>query len=105
VLEAWRLAGVVWDGAGAHQGRQLAQLPTQRIRLPPYSPELNPAERVFEEVRRHVEGRIYETLGAKQERVEEYLKELAADPERVRRLCGWSWVQEALEQLPSHTPA
>jgi hypothetical protein len=51
-----------------------------------------------------VEGRIYETLDAKQEVVEEYLRELA-DPERVQRLCGWSWVREALEQLPSQTPA
>jgi transposase len=30
--------------------------------LPSYSPELNPAERIFEEVRRRVEGKIYESL-------------------------------------------
>ena len=29
------------------------------ITLPAYSPELNPAERVFEEVRRWVEARVY----------------------------------------------
>ncbi len=59
VLEEWRLDGVVWDGAGAHRGKRLRDLPTRRIFLPPYAPELNPAERVFEEIRR-VEGRVYE---------------------------------------------
>jgi transposase len=101
VLEAWNLAGVVWDGAGAHKGKQLADLQTQRVPLPPYSPELNPAERVFEEVRREVEGRVYGSLRDKQQVAEEYLRELAAAPEKVRQLCGWSWVREALEQLPS----
>jgi transposase len=101
VLEAWGLAGVVWDGAGAHRGKQLADLKTQRVPLPPYAPELNPAERVFEEVRRHGEGRVYQSLREKQEVVEEYLRALAANPETVRQLSGWSWLREALEQLPS----
>ncbi len=47
---------MVWDGAGAHRGKSLGELPTRRIALPPYSPELNPVERIFEEVRREVEG-------------------------------------------------
>jgi hypothetical protein len=100
VLERWRLAGLVWDGAGAHRGKRLNDLETKRVRLPPYSPELNPAERVFEEVRRHAEGRVYDDLTAKQQAAERYLRALAADPDRVRRLCGWEWVQEALDQLP-----
>ena len=98
-LEEWRLAGVVWDGAGAHRGRRLADLTTKRVRLPPYAPELNPAERVFEEVRRHVEGRVYEGLAAKRQAAEEYLGKLAADPAQVRQLCGWHWLREALQQL------
>ena len=36
----------------------------------PYSPELNPAERVFAEVRRWVEGRRYERIEAKKAAVE-----------------------------------
>ncbi len=56
VLAAWELGCLVWDGAGAHRGKSLGELPTRRIALPPYSPELNPVERIFEEVRREVEG-------------------------------------------------
>ena len=96
-VREWGLGCVVWDGAPAHRAKAMGELPTKRVPLPPYSPELNPAERVFEEVRRHVEGRVYESLRAKREAAEEYLKPLAADPELVRRLCGWAWIREALD--------
>jgi hypothetical protein len=33
--------------------------------------------------------------------VEAILAELAADPARVRRLVGWSWITDALAQLPT----
>lgn len=101
VLEEWQPDVIVWDGAGPHRGKQLGELGTVRIFLPPYSPELNPAERVLEEIRRRVEGRVYDSLDAKQVEVEEYLQELAADPERVKRLCGWEWILDAFEQLPT----
>jgi hypothetical protein len=104
VVAAWGLAGIVWDGAGAHRGKTLRELPTVRLFLPPASPELNPAERVFEEIRRRVEGRIYPDLAAKQAVVEGYLQELAADPARISRLCGWDWVIAAFATLPAERP-
>ena len=101
VLGDWGLDAVVWDGAGAHRGKQLREVPTQRLFLPPYSPELDPAERVFAEIRRRAEGRVYENLDAKQAVVERYLQELAADPPRVRQLCGWGWILSAFAALPA----
>ena len=50
---------------------------------PPAAPELHPAERVFEELRREVEGRVYGTIEKKMAALERALKELAASPERV----------------------
>lgn len=105
VLTAWGLDAILWDGAGAHRGKQLRELATRRLFLPPYAPELNPVERVFAEVRRRVEGRVYPTLDAKQAVVEAYLQELAADPTRVKRLCGWDWVVDAFAALPPACPA
>lgn len=113
VLSEWELDVVVWDGAPAHKAEVMQELSTKRVLLPPYSPELNPAERVFEQIRAYVEGKVYDTLGAKQKEVESYLKELEADAERVKRLCGWEWIQVALQGLPpspasanaSHLPA
>jgi hypothetical protein len=100
-LAEWAPAAVGWDGHGAHTARPLADRPLARVRRPPYSPELNPAERVFEELRRRVEGRIYATLADKQAVADAYLTDLAADPARVRQLCGWPWVTAALDALPA----
>jgi transposase len=100
ILAGWELRCVVWDGAPSHKGKQLAQLGTTRLALPSYSPELNPAERVFEEIRARVEGKVYASLAAKQAEVETYLKDLAGDREQVKSLCGWGWLTEALTDLP-----
>jgi hypothetical protein len=64
------------------------------IEQPPYAPELNPAERVFEELRAGIEGVIYPTIEAKVAAVEAILDELDADPERVKRLTSWGWIVE-----------
>ena len=63
---------------------ETAGLPT--IVQPAYSPELNPAERVFEEIRRWVEGRIYGSIEEKVEAVNAYLRELESDPDGCGRL-------------------
>ena len=105
VLEEWKLDCVVWDGAGSHRGKSLKELPTKRVFLPGYSPELNPAERVFEEIRRRVEGKVYKDLKTKQRAVESYLQQLGADPEAVRQLCGWDWLRNSLMRLPESTAA
>jgi hypothetical protein len=99
-LATWPIDAAIWDSASSHRGKQVAQLPFKRIFQPAYSPELNPAERIFEELRRAVEGVIYETLEAKKQAVELELRQLAADPQRVKRLVGWDWLCAALNSLP-----
>ena len=71
------------------------------VALPPSSPELNPAERLFEEARRRVEGTVYATLDDKVAAVQAFLEALDADPARVRRLCGWDWLTAAQDALAS----
>lgn len=100
VLEEWALPCVVWDGAPAHGAKVMQELKTVRVRQPAYSPEVNPAERVFEEVRRWSEGKVYASVEAKQAAAEVYLRQLEADPERVCRLCGWDWIRDTLDALP-----
>ncbi len=68
---------------------------------PPYAPELNPVERFFRELRRAIEGRVYPDLQAKQEALEPILKAWQADPEWVKQLCGWGWIRDTLEALPT----
>ena len=99
-LRPWPLAGVIWDRAPSHRGQEMAELPLQRIFQPPYSPEVNPVERIFEELRRAVEGLLYASLEAKQQAVEAVLRQLASDPERVKRLVAWDWIGDAFASLP-----
>ena len=95
------LDGLVWDNAPGHRDDEITDLDLALVGLPPYSPELNPAERLLEEIRRRVEGRVYATLDAKAAEVEAFLEELDADPSRVRRLCGWAWINAAIATLPT----
>jgi DDE superfamily endonuclease len=104
LMEALRanapLDAVVWDGASSHRDDAVRAVGVPLIDLPPYSPELNPAERLFEEVRRHTEGRVYATLADKVAAVNAFLDELDADPARVRSLCCWDWINAAIATLP-----
>ncbi len=78
-----QVRALVWDGASSHRSewvRSVAGVTT--VVQPAYSPELNPAERVFEEVRRWVEGRVYGSVEEKVEAVNAYLSSLESDPAR-----------------------
>lgn len=95
-----QVRALVWDGARSHRSelvRSVAGVKT--IVQPAYSPELNPAERVFEEVRRWVEGRVYESLEEKMAAVDECLSKLDSDPERVKSLAGWEWIRRNVQGL------
>lgn len=92
---------LVWDGARGHRGEKVRSAGLSTIIQPAYSPELNPVERVFEEVRRWVEGRTYESIEEKVEAVEAYLSELKADPRRVRSLAAWDWIENNVRRLPA----
>jgi hypothetical protein len=100
IFERWAFDAVVWDGASSHRGRAMGTLPFERIFLPAYSPELNPAERVFEEIRREIEGEVYASLHAKQLAINQFLRRLHADKARLRTLIGWHWITRVQQQLP-----
>ena len=61
---------------------------------------LSPAERVFAEVQRWVEGRRYERIEAKKAAVEEVLRRLEAE-RKVLSLVGGRYIRQALNALPS----
>jgi hypothetical protein len=104
LMEALRtnapLDALVWDGAASHRDAAVRAVGVPLIDLPPSSPELNPAERLFEEVRRHGEGHVYATLADKVAAVDAFLDEFDADPARVRGLRGWDWIDAAIASLP-----
>src|ERR687896_2625986 len=98
VVGEWHEAGIgalVWDRAPSHRAKVVKAVGLPLIEQPPAAPELNPAERVFEELRREVEGEVHGTIEKKMAAVERELEAMAASPERVQRLTGWSWIRDA----------
>ena len=106
VVRGWQqntdVEAVVWDGASSHRAGVVQEIGFPLVQQPAYAPELNPAERFFEELRRVVEGKVYDTMEAKVAAIEAELREWDTDPDRLRRLVGWSWIMDTLGQpLPS----
>ena len=67
--------------------------------LPPYSPELDPAERWFQEFRRELSNRTFESVALMQEALTQTLRPYWEDPALLKRLTGYSWWVEAVEAL------
>ena len=98
-VQCWQDAGleaVIWDNASSHKHAKVQAVGLPLISLPPYSPELNPAERLFEELRKVVKGKTFARLADKLLLVENTLRKWKADPDFIKGLCGWTWIHEAI---------
>ena len=65
--------------------------------LPAYSPELNPVERFFQELRRRIANRIFSSLQELEDALVEAINEYYEDTDKVRQLCGYPWILEQLQ--------
>ena len=85
---------MVLDGAGWHKSQQLELAENMRtVFLPPYSPELNPQEHVWDELReKFFHNRAFDSLEALEMHLEKALKSLELDHERMRSITGWDWI-------------
>ena len=65
-----------------------------RVKLPPYSPELNPAEHLWEYLRENgMANRAFATLDEVDEALCRGLNTLAGDPERLRSLTNFPYLR------------
>lgn len=91
---------VVFDNAPSHRPKIVREREYLTcINLPPYSPELNPAERFFEEIRKATANQIFETLEAQETIIEEAVKNLSADNDKMRRLLCYGWIKKQMEEV------
>ena len=91
---------VVLDGAPSHASKEI-ELPenVSLLPLPSYSPELNPVERWFQEFRRTLANRVFETIESLQEALTRVLEPYWEEPARLRSLTGFTWWTEAIDAL------
>ena len=87
-------AVMVLDGAGWHTSHELVVPPNVTLlRLPPYSPELNPVERIWLYLReRYLSHRVHEGYIAIIDAVADAWCKLT--PKRLRSLCGYPWIRQ-----------
>lgn len=85
---------MVMDGAPSHRSQDLA-IPKNMalVRLPPYSPELNPVEHLWDEIReKEFANRVFDSLGAAIAQAARGLKRFEDSPHALQSLTGWSWI-------------
>jgi len=90
---------MVMDGAGWHRSKELKTPDNMRILyLPPYAPELNPIEHVWDELReKFFHNRVFDSLIALENQLEHALKTLEDNPDRVRSIVAWDWLINSLK--------
>ena len=85
---------MVLDGAGWHRANDL-EIPDNidLIPLPPYSPELNPAEHLWDEIReKSFANYVFDGLNAVEDRLMPALCTLEQDPQRVKSMTAFPWI-------------
>jgi transposase len=89
---------MVLDGAGWHKPSAL-RIPhnIRLVFLPPYSPELNPVEHIWDELREKSFGNmVFNSLDALEDQLEVGLRTLELDRSRVQSIVGWPWIINSL---------
>ena len=81
---------IIWDGAGFHQKEGKHPLPenVHVIQLPPYSPELNPIEKLWDILKDGLCNRLFDTLNELKLAVEKELQVFYDHASRVIQLLG-----------------
>lgn len=85
---------IVCDGASAHKLSE-EELPSnvQLALLPPYCPQLNPQENVWDDMREKFFYNIaFDSLNAVEDRLVEACNYYEANPKILQSISGWNWI-------------
>ena len=87
---------MVLDNGAFHKAKSLS-IPQNigLLFLPPYSPELNPAENIWAILKRKFTNKLYNTLQEVSEFITEATKSLSVD--NIKSTCGFSYIFEGFD--------
>lgn len=85
---------VVLDNGAFHKAKSL-KIPNNIILvfLPPYSPELNPAEKMWWNFKRSFSNRLFKNLNEIEEFVKHETQNL--ETEKIKSICGYRYILSA----------
>jgi transposase len=91
---------LVWDNAPCHRLSAFQEMESVTIvPLPSYSPQLNPTERFFGEMRKSTANRFFKTIASQEDAITEMVLEYADDHKRMKTLTGYDWIREQWERV------
>lgn len=95
-----KMVVLVWDNAPCHRPMIHRKIPGLIILfLPSYSPELNPAERFFGELRKATANQIFKTIEDQEVAIETKLRALTDDIPAMKQLLGYEWIKTQSERV------
>lgn len=88
---------MVVDGASSHVGKALKVPEHMRLlQLPAYSPELNPCENIWDDLREKLfPNRVYSSMEEVLAHLQEGLPKFAANQSRLKSIAGRDWIVNA----------
>ena len=92
--QADRFTLLFLDQAGWHTANSLDIPPNIRLaHIPAYSPELNPTEHIWDELReKHFHNNTFGSISAVEGALEIGLRNLEKDMQRVQSMTGFEWI-------------
>ena len=85
---------MIVDGASSHVAKALV-VPENILlySLPPYAPQLNPQEHLWDELReKEFPNRVFENMEGVRKQLNEGLPRLASDNAKIKGICAWPWI-------------
>lgn len=89
---------MIWDQAGFHTSQKV-KVPDNVtiIPLPPYSPQLNPIEKLWQYLRQHHwSNRIYEGYDHLRQAANDAWHDVCLKPEKIKTICRANYVESAV---------
>ena len=90
-------AVLIWDGAGYHTSHAVVMPANVSVlRLPPYSPELNPIENLWHYLRSHYwSNRVYPDWESLKDAAVFGMQIVGTDRERIKTVCAAPYIEDA----------
>jgi len=85
---------MIMDGAPCHKSQDL-KVPDNMVvaNIPPHSPQLNPCENMFDEIReKFFPNLVFDSMDAVERQLVFALNTLESNPQIVKSITGWEWI-------------
>ena len=89
---------MIWDRAGFHTSHKV-RVPENvtLVGLPPYSPQLNPIEKLWQYLRQHYwSNRVYKGYDHLRQAANHAWKKVCLNPTKIKTVCRTSYIESAV---------